>query len=202
MSALQPIGFGFDKAWFLGEDKTLRFYVGTGEAVEVTERAVKNATTILVRPLLEPIASGAKVRFRPHGKNVAGVVATLSAAAAFGDTSLAVSALPGAVQTGFRGYAMEDITSWTLAWSLREGAYESAPALIAKATPSGSGINIFDGPNAIVDVAIADDDTVNSGTGALLLQPGTYQHALKRTNSGAETVLAFGPARLQLPSAR
>jgi len=198
MSMEQPIGFGVDEGWFAGEDKTFRFYVGTGEVVETRETAQKDATQILVKPLKEALISGAKVRFNAGGDGGAGVLATLSSAAAVGDMTLAVTALPGAVQATHKGYRVDNVNGFALAWTVREGAYESAPVLITK---SGASVIIVDGPEGVVDVVTVDDDTVD-GTGALLLPPGTYQHALKRTDGGAETVLAYGPAKLQLSAAR
>jgi hypothetical protein len=40
-----------------------------------------------------------------------------------------------------------------------------------------------------------DDDTID-------LAPGTYFYTFRRTNAGAETVLAFGDAVLQQPATR
>lgn len=81
-----------------------------------------------------------------------------------------------------------NISGWTLEWVLREKPW-GATALITKTpalTTPGSGI---------CTVSIADDDTIN-------LQPGIYYYTLRRTNAGAETVLAFGDAVLQQASTR
>jgi hypothetical protein len=83
-----------------------------------------------------------------------------------------------------------DVSGYALQYILRKGNSDSDPALITKAT-GGSGITITGSFNATpasntqrVLVAIEDSDT--SG-----LKPGSYQHALKRTDAGAETILFY-----------
>jgi hypothetical protein len=198
MSIEQPITREDD--WFVGTDFVFRFYCMTGPPVEATEPAAAAATSIKVKPLLQAIANETKVRFNAGGDAGPGVVATLSADAAAGAQTIAVSALGGAVQARHIGYQVEDITGDTLSWTVREDASEEAAALITKTT--GAGVTTVDAANGIADVALVDDDTVNATSGALIVQPGAYQHALKRTNAGAELVLAYGPAELQLAAAR
>lgn len=197
MTIQQPIRREDD--WFIGTDFVVRFYCMTGPPVTAAETAAVGATSIRVKPLLQAMASGAKVRFNAGGEAGPGVVATLSADAAAGAQSIAVSALPGAVQGGHVGYLVEDVSGDTLEWTVRAGAHEDAAALITKTTSAG--ITLADATNGIVDVATIDDDTVD-GAGALRVQPGGYQHALKKTNAGAELVLAWGSAELQLAAAR
>ncbi len=86
----------------------------------------------------------------------------------------------------------QDISGWTLEWVLRERPW-GTQALITKTT--GAGITITNASGGVCEVAIADDDTLS-------LPPGGYFHTLRRTNAGAETVLAFGDAVLQQPATR
>ena len=171
--------------WFIGEDRTFEYQAVTGKVAEATATAANGATSISVKPLREAISSGAKVRF-PDG-----ILATLSAAASVGDESLTVSALAGAVQKGAKGYAVQDISAWTLEWVLREG-----PAGAVQITKTvGSGITLTDAANGVLQVAIADSDT-------LTMSPKTYFYTLRRTGDGNEVVLAFGDAVLRQPATR
>lgn len=180
---------------FVGEDKTLTFYVMTGNDVTTTAAAAKSATAITVAALTEALSSGDKVRFGAGGVgSSAGVVATLSAAAAIGDTSLAVTALPGAIAGSVVGRKVQDITGYTLEWVLRAGP-TAVSALLTK-TPT-----ITDAANGVCQVALAADDTADS-SGVILIQPGDYFHTLRKTNTGDESVLAFGLAVLRLGATR
>ena len=178
---------------FVGEDKTLTFYVMSGSDITTAALAANGATAITVGPLTEALDSADKVRFGGGGGLGAGVVATLSAGAAIGDTSLAVDALPGAIASNTRGRKVQDITGYTLEWVLRTGPAGSI--LLTKAP------TISDAANGICQVAISDDDTADD-TGMILIQPGGYYHTLRKTNAGDASVLAFGPAVLQLAATR
>ena len=82
------------------------------------------------------------------------------------------------------GETVQNITGWTLEWAVRR-FLGSTDALLTKTT--GSGISITDGPNGICEVSLARTDTDTLGRGG-------FYHALRRTNSGASTVLTFGEA--------
>ena len=86
----------------------------------------------------------------------------------------------------------QNISGWTLEWVLRERPW-GTQALVTKTTSAG--ITITNAAGGVCEVAVADDDTIN-------LAPGAYFHTLRRTNAGAETVLAFGDAILQQPATR
>lgn len=75
-----------------------------------------------------------------------------------------------------------DMTGWSLRWTLRRSTTE--PALLTKTLT----ISIDSATQASVPVLAAD-------TSALL--PGTYRHALERTNAGAVTELSYGWAILE-----
>lgn len=79
-----------------------------------------------------------------------------------------------------------DPTAWELVWELRKSHTEDA-YLIHKET--GTGLTI-DGPNKLVSLTIDAADTAD-------LEPGTYAHALKRTDSVQPTMLSRGTAVLQ-----
>lgn len=88
------------------------------------------------------------------------------------------------------GVTPQDVATWALQWVLRK-TEKSTSALIDKTTGAGVTITgVYNVSPALntqkVVVAIADTDTD-------ALNPNvTYRHALKRTDAGSETVLAFG----------
>jgi hypothetical protein len=198
MSIEAPIGRVLNL--FIGEDKTLTFYVMTGNDITTAASAAKSATTVQVAALTQPLSSGDKVRFGAGGgaSGSAGVGATLSAAAAIGDTSLAVNALPGAIARSVVGRKIQDITGYTMEWVLRAGP-TAVSDLLTKTI--GDGITITDAGNGICQVALAADDTADSD-GVIIIQPGDYFHTLRKTNAGDESVLAFGLAVLRLGATR
>lgn len=92
------------------------------------------------------------------------------------------------------GTTPQTMTGWALTWELMDR--KGGTALITKAT-GGSGITIGNGSgtNDRATVVITDADTEAITQGA-----GTYYHVLRRTDSGSETVLAFGDFYLQRAS--
>jgi hypothetical protein len=91
---------------------------------------------------------------------------------------------------------IEDVSTFALRFRLRH-AIESDKVVLTKTT-GGSGITISGVFNAAPTtnlqrtyVVIDDTDTDN-------LQPGKYQYSLWRTDSGNETVIAFGDVDLKL----
>jgi len=82
----------------------------------------------------------------------------------------------------------QNITGWALRWDMRRTDSEADPVVLTKAS-GGSGITITDGPNGQGQVLIDDTDTDT-------LVPRLYRHALKRTDSGSETLLLWGSASL------
>ena len=189
-----------DDNWFIGEDKLFEYYITTSPRVRASKTALKDATAISVAPLPEALANGDKVRFAPAGE--AGVVATISAAASAGATSLAVNALSGTVHSGTHGGKVLDITGWALEWVLRSSP-GGTTALITKTTAAGGGISITDGASGVCRVTIADTDTLNAaGDPPVELNPGRYYKTLRRTDDGTEVVLSFGEAVLRQPATR
>lgn len=172
--------------FFLGEDRTLRFYITKGQPIVMGAKAPEGATSLTVEPLKEALANGTKVRFPGD------VVVTLSAAAGVGATSLSTSAISGTLYQGQVGRVISDVTNWTFEWVLRDWSGGSS-ALITK--NSASGVTIVDATNGVVDVTISDSDTLS-------LAEGEYFHTLRRTNDGAEVILAFGPFVLRQPATR
>lgn len=164
------------KAW------TLRFYVTTGDRIVVTADALLSATTILVQALKTALTSGDKVRF-------GNLVVTLTANAVIGATSLTVTAIAGALTTGSSGHKVQDISGWAIEWVLRD---EDGTALLTKTV--GSGITLTDATNGAFDVLGTRADTWASG--AALISPSTYEHAAARTDSGSETALVGGIAKV------
>lgn len=161
---------------FRDEDKTLRFYVTTGLPIEVVETVDDGDVTILVKPLSEALSNGDKIRF-------GNVVATLSAAADAGDTSITITAITGNLPRGSIGYEVQDVTGWTFEFWVR-----ASPASVTNLFTAVPSIN--SAANGIVDAVIADTDTS-------LLTAGEYYYRLRRTNAGNEAVLAFGAFHLR-----
>lgn len=85
-------------------DTGLYFYDGKQQVICNTNAAAA-ATTILVEPISQAIASGATIVFSN------GVVATLTAPAAAGARSLTVSALSGAIPPGHTGEALINVAN-------------------------------------------------------------------------------------------
>jgi len=162
--------------WFIGEDKTLTFYITTGKSIRVREGAAAGDTTIKVDALKELLPTSTKIRF-------GGQVVTLSAEADIGDTTVAVSALAGAIPRGSILRKVQDVTGWSFSWRMKATPGTTANTL--SKTPA-----ISDADDGIVVVTIEDTDTD-------ALNPTKYYHALWRTNAGAETVLAYGSATLR-----
>lgn len=92
-----------------------------------------------------------------------------------------------------------DVSGWSLAWQLRKKA-KDLDALIDKNTGSPGGIAIVGIFNADpdvntqrIEVTIEDTDTYDPDVDPVVnLKPGSYVYALKRTDPGAEDILAFG----------
>lgn len=162
--------------FFTDEDKTLRFFVTTGEAVVLSATALAAATTLEVEPLKETIASAAKVRF-------GNIVVTLTAQADAGDTSIAVSALTGAIPRGSVGRKCQNVTGWTTQFKILSAKGSSTTVL----TVSGSVITATEG---VIDVVIADTDTAT-------FTPKSYYYTFRRTDAGSESMLAHGLCALQ-----
>lgn len=95
-----------------------------------------------------------------------------------------------------------DVSSWSFEWMLRSRVDAPDPPLIVKT--SGDGIAVtgtYDADPLVntqrVVVTLADTDTYDPDADPpVLIRANTYVHALKRTDSGSETVLAFGKFKL------
>ena len=161
--------------WFIGEDKTLIFYVTTGKPVIIDVAAAQGDTELTIRPLVEALVLGDKIRL---GNDIV----TLTASADVGDVTLSVSAISGSLPRGSVGYLVVDISGWTFTWVLR--ASSGGTVILSK---SGS---IQSAVNGVVEFTIADTDTD-------AMNSGTYYYAMRRTNDGSETVLAYGRAVLR-----
>lgn len=83
----------------------------------------------------------------------------------------------------------QDITGYGLRWDLRKTPTTAGIPILSKSTDDGQ-ITILDGPNGICSVAIDAEDTE-------ALKARLYAHALKRTDTGSQLVLAEGRALLQ-----
>jgi hypothetical protein len=106
------------------------------------------------------------------------------------------------------GVTMEDVSGFSLQWELRPIVVGKNPhraqgaSLIMKTTAGGAGITISGTYNAAretntqrVIVALSDTDTE-------ALEGGRYVCALKRMDSGLETVLSHGTVELLVSSVR
>jgi hypothetical protein len=87
------------------------------------------------------------------------------------------------------GTTAQDLTGWTLSWTLKRFASDlDVAAILTKTTVSG--ITLTTPGSGVATVAVADTDTDP-------IVPGLYHHELKRTNAGNETVLSYGTAVLR-----
>ena len=87
------------------------------------------------------------------------------------------------------GTTAQNITGWALSYLWKRLPSDAdASAVLTKTTSSG--ITLTTPSSGICTVTIADTDTVD-------LNPQTYQHELKRTDAGSETVLTTGTVLLQ-----
>lgn len=92
----------------------------------------------------------------------------------------------------------QDVTSWDLSWVLRKKVNSVDPPLIEKMV--GAGIVISGTFNASaslntqrVEVTLEDTDTYDpAGSPTVQIKAGSYFYALKRTDDGEETILAYG----------
>lgn len=86
--------------------------------------------------------------------------------------------------------AVQDITAWSLSWKFKRKVDDpDGSALVSKAT-SGGGITLTYPTSGVCAVTISASDTRRLGA-----VQGV--HELKRTDSGYEQVLHYGPALLQ-----
>lgn len=91
-----------------------------------------------------------------------------------------------------------DVSTWSFAWVLRRKVNSVDPAIIEKTTGAGIAVSgTFDADPEVntqrVDVTLEDTDTYDPDADPpVLVKAGTYAHALKRVDDGAETVLTYG----------
>ena len=167
--------------WFLGEDKTLRFYTVIGQPIVVAASVEEADTSITVEPLAEDVASSVNIRFGL-------LTVTTSAAADAGDTTLSIAASAGKVPKKRKGYVVQDLSGWTVKWRL----LASPNALLANVILSVDA-TLINASLGITDIIIAD--TVLEAITTVV--PGTYFYKLWRTDAGFETVLAYGSVVLR-----
>lgn len=89
------------------------------------------------------------------------------------------------------GVTLQNLTGYTLQWTLRTSRYTIGAAIITK---SGGAISVATPANgqAVIDIDSADTSS---------LKAGTYYHALWRMNAGSKDLLAEGYAILRKASA-
>lgn len=101
---------------------------------------------------------------------------------------------------------IQDATGMALIWVLKKTT-KSATALISKTSGSGIALTgVFNASPAIntqrVEVTLSDKDTYSPNANPPInIKPGPYFHALKRTDTGAETILCWGAFLLQQAAA-
>lgn len=78
------------------------------------------------------------------------------------------------------------MTGWTLSFMIKKRATDADAAALKTLTTAGGAIGIS---GAVATVSVADTDTDS-------LDAGVYAWELKRTDTGAETVLGYGQFRL------
>lgn len=176
-----------DDGWFKGEDKTFRFFVDTGQEIQMDATFSSGVTSLIVKRLPFALNSGDKLRFGE-------LVVTLSAPAVIGATTIAVDATTGILYRNARGVVVQNVTGWTLEWSMRTSAAATGAATLTSGV-AGVTISAPTPTEGVVEVFVSDQDSIN-------LDARTYYHTLRRTNAGFEAILATGPAVLQESAAR
>lgn len=99
-----------------------------------------------------------------------------------------------------------DISGWALAFIVRSKDTSTGTPVLTKTTSSG--ITITGTYNATpasntqrAVVSLVDTDTAEND-GTVIIKPAKYRYSLKRTDSGSETILAFGNFVLREATAR
>lgn len=90
---------------------------------------------------------------------------------------------------------MENVAAFGMQWVLRRGL-EGDPIVINKTT-AGATITVTGVYNADMNTNTQRVNVLVPRTDTYRLQPGKYNHALKRVDSGNETVLSYGEVELK-----
>jgi hypothetical protein len=158
----------------------LRVLAGAGReddliSARLTADALTGATSLVVLPLSDALASGDKLLF---GENT---VVTLTGAAAAGVTSLAVSALAGPLRSGDVGRKLQDLTGYTIEAEILTRRGDATPLIsltgadITLATQTGD-------DRGKVQIGVVAADTTS-------LTAGNYYGAAWRRNAGTSRPL-------------
>lgn len=115
--------------------------------------------------------------------------------------------LEAAIEAGTA--TMQNVAAWDFVFLVRLGDKTTGAALIDKESASSVEIEVTGTYNATranntqrVVVHLFDTDTAAADGSSILLAPKTYRYSLKRTDAGAETVLAYGDFELSEVTAR
>lgn len=163
--------------WFIGEDKSLTYYVTTGKPIRVREIAIVDDLNIRVDPVEEPISGGDLLRVGELVIQVDAIDVGVG-----GSVIMLAAALDGNVPANSIMRKVQDITGWHFEWLLKQSP--GGDTVLSK-TPS-----ISDAANGEISVSIADTDTD-------ALSAKKYYYVLRRTDAGSETVLAYGDCYLR-----
>lgn len=93
-----------------------------------------------------------------------------------------------------------DLEDWNFEWQLRENAEDPDPILI-KTTGDGS-VSVADHLDPESELVVKMVRVFVPRSDSLVLDPGVYEHALRRTDAGLSTVTAEGPAELLYAATR
>lgn len=85
----------------------------------------------------------------------------------------------------------QNITGWSLSWLVKRYATDPDVSAFITKTTAGGGIVLTTPLSGICTITVTDDDVANISGGR------SYVHELKRIDAGAETVLSYGPFKLQ-----
>ena len=125
----------------------------------------------------------------------------------FDQAGLSVEDLEAAITAGTA--TMEDVSSWDFAFLVRLKDKTTGDPLIDKNSGSPVEIEVTGTYNSArgtntqrVVVHLFDTDTASADGSSVTLAPKTYRYSLKRTDDGAETILAWGDFELLEATAR
>lgn len=109
---------------------------------------------------------------------------------------------PTAAQIAAGEALPQDVSGWALAWVLRRKVNSEDPPLIEKTISAGIEIvGTYDAAPGVnsqrVEVTLEDTDTYDPDANPpVQIKAGSYVYALKRTDDGGETILAYGTFKL------
>lgn len=168
-----------------GQDVTVQARIFTrGVQVQLSADVVGGAAALPLKPDHPAIASGSKLLF---GENI---IATTTDACPPGDTSVTITALPGAgiiLRANAYGRRMADLVGATLKFGVFEDGDEEEAAAFFTAT-----VSLADDPDDANSPKAQVAEAAVTAANTALMDLKTYYFAIWRTNSGTKRPVSEG----------